>query len=95
VLDWQPSSEFLELVSKYDAVMIEPQLNKLVADHALVRTPSTLGDRREQFETRLLDTLQKQIDREVSVVLLRRNPAQSSSECGEDGRRRGVTVRGR
>jgi diaminohydroxyphosphoribosylaminopyrimidine deaminase/5-amino-6-(5-phosphoribosylamino)uracil reductase len=69
--DWQPSSEFLEFASKYDAVMIgsRPELNRVVVDYALSRErhrPLVIAA--SNSEPWLLEALQKRVDGEVSVV---------------------------
>jgi pyrimidine deaminase RibD-like protein len=78
LLDWQPSPEFLGFASKYDAVMIgsRPELNRLVADHAVNRErhrPLVIAA--SNSELSLLEALQKRIDSEISVVVFESEPA--------------------
>jgi pyrimidine deaminase RibD-like protein len=71
VFDWQPSGEFLEFASKYDAVMIgsRPELNRVVVDHALRRErhrPLVIAA--SNSEPWLLEALRKRIEGEIAVV---------------------------
>jgi diaminohydroxyphosphoribosylaminopyrimidine deaminase/5-amino-6-(5-phosphoribosylamino)uracil reductase len=71
LLDWQPSKEFLESASKYDAVMIgsRPELNKVVIGQALNRErhrPLVIAA--NNSDAWLLEALQERIQGEISVV---------------------------
>lgn len=81
-LDWQPSSEFLEFASKYDAVMVgsRPELNRVVIDHALSRERHRaliiVASASGEF---LLEGLRERIEGEVSIVPFETNVAGSST----------------
>lgn len=67
LFDWQPSIEFLNFASRYDAVMMgsRPELNRVVVDHALSR------ERHRPLVVAASDSwlfLNKQIEGEISVV---------------------------
>ena len=81
--DWQPSKEFLEFASKYDAVMIgsRPELNRVVVDHALSRErhrPLVIAA--SNSEPWLLEALQKRVEGEISIV-----PFETEPIAGETG----------
>ena len=80
--DWQPSSEFLQFASTYDAVMIgtRPELNRAVVDQALRR------ERHRQLviaagksQTNLLDMLLEGVKDEISVVQYETQPSAGAS----------------
>ena len=92
LLDWQPSKEFLDSASKYDAVMIGSrlELNNVVVSHALNRErhrPLVIAA--SNSDPWLLDALRKRVEGEVSVVPFETHPAAGAGSNVvrlEDGR---------
>lgn len=82
LLDWQPSIEFLEFASRYDAVMIgnRPELNKVVVADARSRErhrPLVIAA--SNSEPWLLDALEKRIGGEITVVPVETNAGDDSA----------------
>ena len=77
LLNWQPSIEFLEFASKYDAVVIgsRPELNRLVVDHALARERHRPLVIAASDSEPWLEALQKRMDGKISIVPIGTQPA--------------------
>jgi hypothetical protein len=82
-LTWQPSFEFLEFASKYDAIVIgsRPDLNEVVVTRALSRErPRALVIAAPTSDPSLCEIMQRRIDGEISVVSIETHPASDATD---------------